>query len=458
MSNTTGERTRKRSTTGKTRSPKRGRFQEDDKVKFLQRRRFQEDDKVKFLLRIERPVFHISLNTEWKEKIKKRQELIQDKTKPSDNHLNFHLWKVYELVQTAETNKKYPKGRSRRTKGIPPEKQYTFKFLGVDFSVRVDKDKTTNVRVSIKDEKDKSTQEVADLPNKYKDNEAQLSNFFNGLQGKPIEAKSTQPEAKSTQPEVDAYREGLFHAPFFIAQSLKTGQKFEEAKTWYEYIFDPTEVSNYWKFLPFLAVDIQAIITSGDALSTTAEIIGIYAQHERTVQDWELQKSMADSDVKQITAQIEGAKQQEIIAQQEIKILEKEIEQNESIKTFMKEKFTNAQLYQWMVSKLSGMYYQTYQMAYDMAKAAEKAFEFERGMKESEVNFINGIYWDSQKKGLLAGESLGLDLDRMEKAYIESDRLVSFCGAPGKTAGKSIFLHLLRIFVILLMLEGVACL
>ena len=166
----------------------------------------------------------------------------------------------------------------------------------------------------------------------------------------------------------------------------------------------------------------EALETGGDALSTIAEVIGIYAQHERTVQDWELQKSMADSDVKQITAQIEGAKQQEIIAQQEIKILEKEIEQNESIKTFMKEKFTNAQLYQWMVSKLSGMYYQTYQMAYDMAKAAEKAFEFERGMKESEVNFINGIYWDSQKKGLLAGESLGLDLDRMEKAYIESDR------------------------------------
>ncbi|MFW5764440.1 MAG: neuraminidase-like domain-containing protein [Coleofasciculus sp.] len=159
----------------------------------------------------------------------------------------------------------------------------------------------------------------------------------------------------------------------------------------------------------------------GEGLSVTGEVLGMYANHERMVEDWELQKKAAESDVIQLTAQLAGAKFQEKIAQREIEILEKEIEHNESIKTFMKDKFANAQLYQWMVSRLSGMYFQTYQMAYDMAKSAEKAFQFERGMKESEVNFINGLYWDNQKKGLLAGESLGLDLDRMEKAYIETD-------------------------------------
>ena len=170
-----------------------------------------------------------------------------------------------------------------------------------------------------------------------------------------------------------------------------------------------------------LEATTEALEVGGDAISMIGEVLGIYAQHERSVQDWQLQRSMAESDVKQITAQLEGAKLQEKIAQREIEILEKEIEHNESIKMFMKDKFANAQLYQWMVSRLSGMYFQTYQMAYDMAKSAEKAFQFERGMKESEVNFINGLYWDSQKKGLLAGESLGLDLDRMEKAYIETD-------------------------------------
>ena len=165
----------------------------------------------------------------------------------------------------------------------------------------------------------------------------------------------------------------------------------------------------------------EALETGGDGISMIGEVLGMYAQHERTVQDWELQLSMANSDVKQITAQIEGAKLQEAMAQRELDILEKEIEHQEAVQTFMKGKFTNAELYQWMASKLSGLYYQTYQMAYDLAKAAEKAFQFERGMPESEVHFIQGVYWDSQRKGLLAGETLSLDLDRMEKAYLDTD-------------------------------------
>ncbi len=166
----------------------------------------------------------------------------------------------------------------------------------------------------------------------------------------------------------------------------------------------------------------EAMETLGDGISMVGEAIGIFAQHERSKQDWTLQKAMAESEIKQINLQIQGAVLQEQVAQRELEILEQQIAQNESISTFMKEKFTNAQLYQWMASKLSGLYYQTYQMAFDMAKAAEKSFQFERGIKESEASFINGPYWDSQRKGLLAGNSLGLDLDRMEKAYIDSNR------------------------------------
>ena len=58
------------------------------------------------------------------------------------------------------------------------------------------------------------------------------------------------------------YWEVFFHAPFLIAQTLNTDQQFEYAKEWYEYIFDPTEVSDYWKFLPFLAVDPDALMAT----------------------------------------------------------------------------------------------------------------------------------------------------------------------------------------------------
>lgn len=158
-----------------------------------------------------------------------------------------------------------------------------------------------------------------------------------------------------------------------------------------------------------------------EGLSIAGEAVGIYAQYKRSAQDWELQKAMATSEIAQLEHQIEGARIQKAIAQRELQIHEAEIENNRAVATFMKEKFSNEQLYNWMSGKLSGLFYQTYKMAHDMSKQAEKAFQFETGTPAAEINFINGMYWDSQRKGLLSGESLGLDLDKMEKAFIEQD-------------------------------------
>lgn len=165
----------------------------------------------------------------------------------------------------------------------------------------------------------------------------------------------------------------------------------------------------------------EALEVAGDALSTGAEIAGIYAQHKRSVEDWELQKAMAESEMEQLKYQIMAAQIQKAIAQRELQVHDQEIDNNKSITNFMKQKFSNLELYNWMSSKLSGLFFQTYKMAHDIAKQAEKAFVFETGTKETEVQFIGGTYWDSQKKGLLSGETLGVDLAKMEKAYMEQD-------------------------------------
>ncbi|NEO90758.1 MAG: hypothetical protein F6K56_11100, partial [Moorea sp. SIO3G5] len=158
-----------------------------------------------------------------------------------------------------------------------------------------------------------------------------------------------------------------------------------------------------------------------EALSMGGEVAGIYAQFQRSKEDWELQRALAESEIIQLEAQIEGAKYRINAARLEIEMSEKEIKHNESMKSFMTSKFSNEQLYQWMTSQLSGLYFQTYKLAHDMAKSAEKAFQFERGLKESEVSYIGGMYWDSLRKGLLSGDSLDHDLDRMEKAYIDTN-------------------------------------
>jgi hypothetical protein len=78
-------------------------------------------------------------------------------------------------------------------------------------------------------------------------------------------------------------------------------------------------------------------------------------------------------------------------------------------------KFTNTDLYAYMIGQLSTTYFQSYQLAYALAKQAEQTFRYELALADS--SYINFGYWDSLKKGLLAGERLLLDIRTMEKAY-----------------------------------------
>ncbi|MGK7948373.1 MAG: hypothetical protein AB4368_06080 [Xenococcaceae cyanobacterium] len=182
----------------------------------------------------------------------------------------------------------------------------------------------------------------------------------------------------------------------------------------------------------------DAFSAMAEAESVLGELAGFQAQYFRMEDDWKVQKNISGSEVKQLEAQIQGAKYQIEVARLEIQSTEKEIKQNETMNTFMKSKFSNEQLYQWMTSKLSGLFFQTYKLGHDMAKSAEKAFQFELGMKETDFSFIGGMYWDSLRKGLLSGDALGYDLDRMEKAYMESNSRTFEIGKNISLADKEI--------------------
>lgn len=165
----------------------------------------------------------------------------------------------------------------------------------------------------------------------------------------------------------------------------------------------------------------MALQSAAGAASGIADILGITAQHHRSVQDWTLQQQLAAIDMAQIDAQIAGAQYQIQAAQQQIAITQKQVEQNKAISDFYRSKFTNQELYEWMASRLSDLHYQTYQLTLDMARAAERAFQFERGQSETKTTYIQGQAWDSQRKGLLSGYTLGVALNRMESAFIATD-------------------------------------
>ncbi|MBI5912603.1 MAG: hypothetical protein HY848_21945, partial [Betaproteobacteria bacterium] len=69
---------------------------------------------------------------------------------------------------------------------------------------------------------------------------------------------------------------------------------------------------------------------------------------------------------------------------------------------------------------LFAVYKQSYNLAYDMAKKAEKAYKYEMGVDTA--NFIQYGYWDNSKQGLVSGEKLQLSLRQLEKSYLEGNR------------------------------------
>jgi len=154
------------------------------------------------------------------------------------------------------------------------------------------------------------------------------------------------------------------------------------------------------------------ILNQGSQLAATK------AQNLRRKEEWDLQATLATHDAEQIQAQLDGATIMQEIAQLDLDMHQKSIEQAGEMETFLRTKFTNRELYQWMVGRISGVYFQTYKIAFDLAQAAEKAYQYERNTTESMITFG---YWDSLKKGLLAGEGLMLGLNQLEKAYMDDN-------------------------------------
>ncbi|SFU39127.1 neuraminidase-like domain-containing protein [Nitrosospira multiformis] len=144
------------------------------------------------------------------------------------------------------------------------------------------------------------------------------------------------------------------------------------------------------------------------------------AGYERRLTEWNFQVDMAVKELDQVDTSIAAAELRMAIAEKELENHILQIENAKATDAFMRSKYTNQELYQWQVGEISNVYFQSYRLAYDLAKRAERCFRFELGLQDS--SYISFGYWDSLKKGLLAGEKLQYDLRRLETAYLEQNR------------------------------------
>ncbi|MEO8147526.1 MAG: neuraminidase-like domain-containing protein, partial [Bacteroidia bacterium] len=148
---------------------------------------------------------------------------------------------------------------------------------------------------------------------------------------------------------------------------------------------------------------------------------GQMAGWQRRRDEWLFQAKTAVAEIKQLDKQIIASEIRKGIAEKELENHHKQIEHSQNLDEFVRsQKFSNETLYTWMESQLSNVYNAAYQIALDQAKKAEQTFHFEVG--DETTKYVQPGYWDSLKKGLLAGEGLTQDLRRMEIAYLEKNK------------------------------------
>ncbi|MEQ1531029.1 MAG: hypothetical protein ABL925_17070, partial [Methylococcales bacterium] len=161
--------------------------------------------------------------------------------------------------------------------------------------------------------------------------------------------------------------------------------------------------------------DIVAVIKSleGKKAAQTANFV-------RREQGWVQEAKLSVADIYQIDRQIVIADLRIAMAEKELAIHQQAIDYAKEHENFISTQFSNGNLYQFMKERLFTVYKQSYQLAYDMAKTAEKAYRQELGITTS--NFVQYGYFDSTMQGLTAGEQLHLALRQMDKAYLDANK------------------------------------
>jgi hypothetical protein len=169
-----------------------------------------------------------------------------------------------------------------------------------------------------------------------------------------------------------------------------------------------------------------AAVTAADVLSIIAHVSDRSAAmavtqggYQRRQDEWSFQVRLADKELAQIDQQIATAKVHLDMLNKDLASHDLQSSNATETDLFLRSKYTNQELYEWMIGQVSAVYFQAYQLAFDVAKKAERCFGYELG---SDATFLQYGYWDSLKNGLMTAEALRHDLKRMEAAYLDQNR------------------------------------
>jgi hypothetical protein len=169
-----------------------------------------------------------------------------------------------------------------------------------------------------------------------------------------------------------------------------------------------------------LSLAARALYGISTTLDKSAGLASTIGSHQRRQDEWLFQRDLAAKEIEQLDRSIAAAELRVAAAQGDLDNQVLQIDNAKAVDEFMHSKYTNVDLYSWQIGQITTVYFQSYKLAYDLAKRAERCARFELGLQDS--SYISFGYWDNLKKGLLCGDKLQYDLRRLESAYLEQHR------------------------------------
>ncbi|WP_256081072.1 neuraminidase-like domain-containing protein [Massilia sp. YIM B04103] len=163
----------------------------------------------------------------------------------------------------------------------------------------------------------------------------------------------------------------------------------------------------------------SAMDVAAGVLNFASTLSGVIGNYERRAQEWTLQQQNASYEVAQTGAQLEAAQARLDALNQDVEISQLSLLQNAEIEKVLTDKFTSAELYGWMATRLSTVYFQSFKLALDLAAAAQRALQYEL---DSDSQFLDVGLWNAGRRGLTAGETLQMALAGMEHSYFSTNR------------------------------------
>ncbi|MBX8473193.1 toxin [Pseudomonas cichorii] len=162
-----------------------------------------------------------------------------------------------------------------------------------------------------------------------------------------------------------------------------------------------------------VSIAAHALATLNDSVGDALERSEIF---RRRLQEWENARDQAKLEVDQITAQLAVHDAQTRVTALQLRQAEEARKQAEVVHAFLNKRFTNSQLYQWLNGQFSTFYYQAYDATFSLCLAAQACWQYE--IADYSTSFIQPAAWKDTWRGLTAGESLKLNLLRMDAAYL----------------------------------------